>query len=152
MYLREFKTESGETLALGFNEAPTIVSGNIVNDDFALSKIDDVVSAKIGDIVIDGEETPIVDPVVTVSIANWEEGQTASNPIVTYNGETYTGSKTVEYKLQSAAEWTTTVPTAAGEYDIKVTVPAQGDYAEGTATNTFEITAVQQEQLQEPGE
>ena len=54
-----------------------------------------------------------------------------------------TGAKTFEYKKSGADDstYTTTEPTAVGEYVVRVTIAATATYEEITCTDTFEILA-----------
>ena len=82
----------------------------------------------------------------TLSISNLSEmsktydGQEITAPTV---ADAQGGSLTIEYKLKSAddSEYTATAPTAAGEYNVKVTVPGNDDYEEATLTENFTISA-----------
>lgn len=50
------------------------------------------------------------------------------------------GKQTVYYRQKNGA-WTTTVPTAAGEYEVKVVVAEDENHTAAEATGTFTITA-----------
>lgn len=56
--------------------------------------------------------------------------------------KTSTGAATVEYKKQDAADgtYTTAAPEDAGDYTVRVTVAADGDYTEASATGNFTIS------------
>ena len=74
-----------------------------------------------------------------VNIADWTYGDTASTPSVTYNPGG--GAVIYQYKVQGASDntYTSTVPTAAGNYTIKATIAASGNYLSSSATNDFAI-------------
>ena len=78
---------------------------------------------------------------LAVGIENWAYGGTASAPSVT--GNTGSGAETLTY---SGTAYDGTVftdsasaPDRAGEYTVKVSVAASGNYAAGSAQSTFEI-------------
>ncbi|MBQ8457332.1 MAG: hypothetical protein IJ540_06990 [Prevotella sp.] len=79
----------------------------------------------------------------SVSLTGWTYGSAANTPTV--EGNTGNGEVTYQYKLASAAEDAYTTfnnehyPTAVGEYNIKANIAANGDYAAGSAVNTFTI-------------
>lgn len=54
-----------------------------------------------------------------------------------------TGKQTVYYRLKGASDdaWTTTVPTAAGTYEVKAVAAEDDNYTEATATGEFTIKA-----------
>lgn len=56
--------------------------------------------------------------------------------------KTSTGAATVEYKKQDAADgtYTTAAPEDAGDYTVRVTVAADDDYTETSATGNFTIS------------
>ena len=76
----------------------------------------------------------------TVSISDWVYGATASTAVVT--GNPGNGDVTYEYKPKDAddREYTTDVPTAAGNYTVKASVAATEKYSGGAATADFAIT------------
>ena len=71
----------------------------------------------------------------TVSVADIFVGETP-NPVVTTVSD---GKVTIEYKTADT-EYTTTVPTAAGEYTVRATVAESDMYLETTCTDTFTIS------------
>ena len=73
-----------------------------------------------------------------ISVADISYGETL-NP--QYSSSTNDTTPTIEYKLQSEDEsaYTTTVPTAVGSYDARVTYPATSTHASAVATTTFKI-------------
>ncbi len=78
-----------------------------------------------------------------VSIEGWTCGDKASVPSVTSNPGG--GAVTYEYAARSDEDarsedaWSSEVPTAAGEYTVRATVSATGNYKDGTATADFTI-------------
>lgn len=82
-------------------------------------------------------------PSITVSMADWICGNTPSTPRV--SGDVYESNKVgYQYKVKGADDstYTSTVPTAVGEYTVKATVPEYDDlYEEGSATTDFKILA-----------
>lgn len=72
----------------------------------------------------------------SVSIENWNYGETPSTPTVAGN----TGGGTVTYLYKVAGgEYSSTVPTEVGEYVVKASVPAAGNYAAAEAEDSFSI-------------
>ena len=90
--------------------------GTTCEDTFTISKNAATASVTVADIYVGGT----VKPVVT----------TESN-----------GKVTFEYKLSSAPDtaYTTTVPTAAGEYTVRATIAATAEYLGTTCEGTFKI-------------
>lgn len=76
----------------------------------------------------------------SVSILNWTYGENAKSPSVSDN--TGNGTVTYQYKLSTAADntYTNTVPTKAGNYTVKATVPETTNYKGNTATTNFTIS------------
>ena len=74
-----------------------------------------------------------------VELNGWTYGETAKTPTAT--SATNSGTATYLYKLKTAedTEYSTTVPTNAGEYTIKAIFPANENYGETTATADFTI-------------
>ncbi len=70
----------------------------------------------------------------TVSVADIFVGETP-NPVVTTVSD---GKVTIEYKTADT-EFTTTIPTAAGEYTVRATVAESDTYLETTCSSTFTI-------------
>ena len=90
--------------------------GTTCEDTFTISKNEATATVTVADIYVGGT----VKPVVT----------TVSN-----------GKVTFEYKLSSAPDtaYTTTVPTAAGEYTVRATIAATAEYLGTTCEDTFRI-------------
>ena len=93
--------------------------GNTATDDFSITK------ASI---------TP------AVSITGWIYGNSANTPST--SGNPGGGGVTYHYKVRDAADntYTTTVPTAAGNYTIRATVAQTSNYLGNTATANFTIS------------
>lgn len=74
-----------------------------------------------------------------VSISNWTYGETANTPSVDKNPESATVK--YEYKLKTAAAsaYSETVPTDAGEYVVRATIPESTNYNEDVSTADFSI-------------
>ena len=74
-----------------------------------------------------------------ITLAGWTYGDSANAPSI--NGNTDSGTETVEYKVQGADDntYTTTVPTKAGSYTVRVTIDATSNYNGGTDTDNFTI-------------
>ena len=74
----------------------------------------------IADVVNEWTQTP--------SISGWTYGKTANEPQfdVRYGKET----AVIEYSVAGESAFSETVPTAAGNYLVRITVPATADYAE----------------------
>ncbi len=81
------------------------------------------------------------DLTLSVTQANGHDGLTLVDPTVT--GNTGSGTQTVEYKVRTAADdtYTTTKPTAVGNYTVRVRVAETTNYNAATMTADFEITA-----------
>ena len=78
---------------------------------------------------------------ITVTIQGWTAGNESHDPVVTGNYEN--ALVTVEYKVKDADDstYTEAIPTVAGEYTVRVTIPATDNYLGGSATADFEIAA-----------
>ena len=74
------------------------------------------------------------DVTASVSVADIFVGETP-NPVVTTDSD---GKVTIEYKTADT-EFTTTIPTAAGEYTVRATVAESDTYLETTCSSTFTI-------------
>ena len=78
---------------------------------------------------------------LAVSLEDWTYGGTADTPAVT--GNTGGGTATVTYSgtAYDGTEYADSelAPDRAGKYTVKVSVDANGNYAEGRAQSTFEI-------------
>ncbi len=78
-----------------------------------------------------------ITPVVTIS--DWTYGDAAATPVVTENPGN--GAVTYEYKLKTEddSEYTSDVPTNAGDYVIRAKVAGTTDYRSGSACADFTI-------------
>lgn len=79
---------------------------------------------------------------VIIDAKNWTEGDSANAPTITDKNGNMLKAK-VYYKLKGAADstYTETVPTAAGEYEVALVVPADATYAETVYYDAFTIAA-----------
>ena len=75
----------------------------------------------------------------TISITGWTYGSAANDPVVT--GNTSSGAETITYSIKDANSYSATVPTAANNYTVKVSIAAKGHYKAAEATANFNITA-----------
>ena len=71
-----------------------------------------------------------------VSIEDWTYGETASTPLVT--GNTGEGKETIEYKEKDADDstYTTTQPTEAGDYVVRVRIDETDNYQAAVSDET----------------
>lgn len=74
----------------------------------------------------------------TVSIDGWTYGGTSNSPSV--SGNTSGGDVAYSYTVKGEDNYSTDVPTNAGEYTVKVTIAAKGNYASVEATTDFTIS------------
>jgi len=75
---------------------------------------------------------------LSVSLEDWTFGAQANTPVVQGNlGE---GEETFTYKTKSGDTFSSTVPTNAGDYVVKVSVAESNNYAAGEATAEFSIS------------
>lgn len=79
-----------------------------------------------------GTFTPIV------SIEGWTYGETSNAPSV--SGNTSGGDVTYSYSVKGENNYSATVPTNAGDYTVKVTIAAKGNYDIVEATTDFTIS------------
>ena len=75
----------------------------------------------------------------SVSVANITVGE-AVTPVMADVPVDYDGTITYEYKLSTATTYSSTVPTAAGEYSVRANLPATDKYESTSCTNTFTIS------------
>ena len=90
--------------------------------------------------IFKGQDLPRTGGIVNTK--NWTEGDTPNLPTVTdLNGNPLKAK--VYYKVKGAADYTytETVPTAAGDYETALVVPADGTYAETIYYGVFTIVA-----------
>ena len=78
--------------------------------------------------------------VFSISIDGWTYGGSPNAPVATGNDDR---KVTYAYKVKDAADvtYSETVPTKAGNYTVKGTIAAEGEYAESVATADFTIAA-----------
>ena len=74
-----------------------------------------------------------------VSVADLYVGGTV-NPVLTVDPEEYDGTPVYEYKSSTDTSYSSTVPTAAGEYTVRVTLPDTAAYKGTECTDTFTIS------------
>ena len=79
---------------------------------------------------------------VVIDTKNWTEGDSAKAPTITDKGGNELKAK-VYYKVKGADDstYTETVPTAAGDYETKLVVLADGEYGEAVYYSAFTIVA-----------
>lgn len=77
--------------------------------------------------------------VPSVSLSGWTYGGAPCTPVV--EGNVSGGAVTLSYKAATAGDstYSTTVPTQAGNYVVKVTIAETENYASVQATSTFQI-------------
>lgn len=77
----------------------------------------------------------------SVTVSDIFVGETPS-PVIEGIPEDYDGTVTYAYKLSTAenSDYSTTVPSAAGEYTVRATLPATDLYSSVTCTDTFTIS------------
>jgi hypothetical protein len=73
----------------------------------------------------------------TISITSWTYGSAANDPEVT--GNTSSGTETITYSIKDANSYSATVPTAANDYTVKVSIVSKGHYKATEATTNFTI-------------
>ncbi len=86
---------------------------------------------------------PVESNAVTVSIEGWTYGEAANQPTATATAGVSTAVFT--YAKTEEGEYTATVPSEAGTWYVKATVPATSDYAAGEAITGFEIAKAKPE-------
>ena len=91
------------------------------------------------DVLVKATFTQCVAITPQVTLASWTYNQAAATPQVT--GNTGQGAETFDYKVKGADDSTykPEVPTQAGDYTVRATIAANGQYAAGTATADFKI-------------
>ena len=75
-----------------------------------------------------------------VSVEDIVAGGTVK-PVLTVDPEDYDGKAQYEYKSSTDASYSSTVPTAAGEYTVRVTLPETDTYLGTTCSADFTINA-----------
>ena len=77
---------------------------------------------------------------ITLSIEGWTYGDEAKVPVYSIvEGEYDTDKIRVEYAAKGESDWSTTVPTKAGEYTVRVVCDATAVWAEAVKTYDFKI-------------
>ena len=77
---------------------------------------------------------------LTLSIEGWTYGEEAKTPVYTVEEGEYDAAKIkVEYATKGDSNWSTTVPTKAGEYTVRVVCDANAVWAEAVKTCDFKI-------------
>ena len=158
---REVGIEWGNT-SLGYNgsaQVPTATATNVVNNDDVSVTVTGaqtdvgtgytatatgITGAKASNYVFPSSTittTFSIGPgtfTPTVSIDGWIYGGTSNSPSV--SGNTSGGDVTYSYTVKGEDNYSTDVPTNAGEYTVKVTIAAKGNYASVEATTDFTIS------------
>ncbi|MCR5156669.1 MAG: InlB B-repeat-containing protein [Butyrivibrio sp.] len=101
--------------------------------DFATQITEDITLT--AEWLTDGEINP------QVKIDNWVYGQPANAPYLLEGSNPGGGAVTYEYKVKGADDstYTGTVPSEAGNYTVRATIAAAGDYNAGVATYDFAV-------------
>ena len=91
--------------------------------------------------IFKGKDLPREDDVV-IDTKNWTEGNSANVPTIADKDGNPLKAK-VYYKVKGADDstYTETVPTAAGDYETKLVVLADGEYGEAVYYSAFTIVA-----------
>lgn len=74
-----------------------------------------------------------------VSIEDWMYGEDAKAPILADGSNPGGGKVTFEYSKRGEEKWSQDAPTNAGDYTVKATITAAGNYKGGSATADFAI-------------
>lgn len=74
---------------------------------------------------------------ITVTMDDWTVGEATKNPTVTG----YSGARKISYAPEGGQLFTSTKPTTAGKYIVKLTIEEDNNYYEYVATDTFTIYA-----------
>ena len=158
---REVGIEWGNT-SLGYNgsaQVPTATATNVVNNDEITVTVTGaqtdmgtgytatatgITGAKVGNYVLTSSNTTTtfsIGPgtfIPIVSIEGWTYGGTSNAPSV--SGNVSGGDVTYSYSVKGENNYSATVPTNAGDYTVKVTIAAKGNYAIVEATTDFTIS------------
>lgn len=158
---REAGIEWGNT-SLGYNgsaQVPIATATNVVNNDEVIVTVTGaqtdvgtdytatatgLTGAKAGNYVLSSSNTTTTFSIgpgtftPTVSIEGWTYGETSNAPSV--SGNTSGGSITYSYSVKGEDNYSTDVPTDAGEYTLKVTIAAEGNYESVEVTKDFTIS------------
>ena len=82
---------------------------------------------------------------LSVSMTDWTYGESAKGPV--YEKATGAGEATVTYAAKDSSDFSTTVPTNAGQYTVKVQYETDTEIRTGTAEFTISPKDLQQEML-----
>ncbi len=74
-----------------------------------------------------------------VSIEGWTYGEAANAPSVKDSGNPGKGDVTYQYSAEGAEEWSSAVPSTAGNYTVRATVAETKNYLGGTDAENFII-------------
>lgn len=158
---REVGIEWGNT-SLGYNgsaQVPTATATNVVNNDEITVTVTGaqtdigtgytatatgLTGAKAGNYVLTSSNTTTTFSIgkgtfkPTISIDGWTYGETANTPSVSDNVSG--GDVVYSYSVKGENNYSATVPTNAGDYTVKVTIAAKGNYDIVEATTDFTIS------------
>ena len=158
---REVGIEWGNT-SLGYNgsaQVPTATATNVVNNDEITVTVTGaqtdmgtgytatatgITGAKVGNYVLTSSNTTTTFSIgpgtftPILSIEGWTYGGTSNAPSV--SGNVSGGDVTYSYSVKGENNYSATVPTNAGDYTVKVTIAAKGNYAIVEATTDFTIS------------
>ena len=110
------------TLRVTF-QSTNIYYGTTCTADFSITKRSVQATVSVADIYVDGTVTPVL------TLIDPEEYENIDDTIY-------------QYKLSAApdSEYSTTVPSAAGEYTVRALIPPSDVYNGGSCTDTFTIS------------
>ncbi len=74
-----------------------------------------------------------------VSIEGWTYGEDAKAPVLADGSNPGGGKVTFEYSKKGEGKWSEDAPINAGDYTVKVTIAAAGNYKGGSATADFTV-------------
>ena len=158
---RETDIEWGNT-SLGYNgspQTPIATATNVVNNDEVTVTVtgaqtnvgtDYIATAtgftgtKAGNYVLVSSNTTTTFSIgtgtftPTVSIDGWTFGEASNAPSV--SGNMSGGDVTYTYSVKGENNYSSTVPTNAGDYTVKVAIAASGNYDSAEATKDFTIS------------
>ena len=158
---RETDIEWGNT-ALGYNgspQTPTATATNVVNNDEVTVTVTGAqtnvgtdytatatgfTGTKAGNYVLVSSNTTTTFSIgagtftPTVSIDGWIFGEASNAPSV--SGNMSGGDVTYTYSVKGENNYSSTVPTNAGDYTVKVAIAASGNYDSAEATKDFTIS------------
>lgn len=128
----------GDTLKLASNQIPAV--GNEPNDTYKagswnVTPSTDTAITEATTYTYTYVQKSSITP--TVSIEGWTYGEAAKAPSV--NGNTGNGTVTYTYAKKGTTDFSSTVPSAAGEYTVKAVIAETDDYLSAEATADFTI-------------